>query len=427
MVLSNNQIRKLGDRLRNADCNKANILSEDLQLLQEFRIAHKDSLVFVFNELSKVSKTVHKDRIVSFRTKKIDTILSKLVRQPEMELDRMGDIAGCRCIVQSVNAVYEIAKILDSKFTVKAKDMIKNPDNDGYKSLHLYVRSKEHPNMKTVEIQLRTMEQHNWATLVEIMDVVFETKIKEGGRSKPKLNEFLYLFSNLLSLEIIQKNNLVKIEMEYKIYSKLLETFQSNIIKLRKEWMSFEKISGEDNFLVFEVNPETKITNCTIFSNYKEAEDFYYNKFISASGDLLVTHLNSTDFKKMNIAYSNYILTNHHFQDAWLDFLLDHVEKLVDKLDIEHILLIGPQISELIGKDKSSTIANRGVLDKELISQKIDVGDFLKLNKWFEERDVINEQRISKINEIGNKLNQRLEVKMKGNIFTRIRKVLKSI
>ena len=51
--------------------------------------------------------------------------------------------------------------------------------DSGYRSIHLNVRLKG--DKRVVEIQLRALEHHNWATLVEITDLLFRTKLKELG------------------------------------------------------------------------------------------------------------------------------------------------------------------------------------------------------------------------------------------------------
>ena len=44
---------------------------------------------------------------------------------------------------------------------------------------------------KVIEIQIRSLEQHNWATLVEISDLLFQSKLKEFNDKKcPDLYEF---------------------------------------------------------------------------------------------------------------------------------------------------------------------------------------------------------------------------------------------
>ena len=107
---------------------------------------------------------------------------------------RTGDIAGCRCIVDSLQDIYTIKEALEKRFQkVKFEDYIENvPENDdGYRALHLYV--KDEKNEKSVEIQIRTKNQHNWATFVEIIDVI--------QRSRDKPNH--YIHCNLQRIEVL--------------------------------------------------------------------------------------------------------------------------------------------------------------------------------------------------------------------------------
>jgi ppGpp synthetase/RelA/SpoT-type nucleotidyltranferase len=109
---------------------------------------------------------------------------------------RMWDIGGCRCILKDENSVYKLKSIIEndkSLEVIKEYDYIKEPQVDGYKSVHLFV--KHTCSDKVIEVQLRSLENHNWATLVEISDLLFDSKLKEYGQDK-KLLEFHKLLSN---------------------------------------------------------------------------------------------------------------------------------------------------------------------------------------------------------------------------------------
>jgi len=120
--------------------------------------------------------------IVTYRIKRLESIISKLKREPGRELDRMWDIDGwCRCILYSQSSVEKVYQDLKKKFNVR-REKNYNQDNkyDGYSGIHLYIDEPE--NGKVIKIQLRTVKQHNWATLVEIIDLVYNKKIKEGEK-----------------------------------------------------------------------------------------------------------------------------------------------------------------------------------------------------------------------------------------------------
>lgn len=111
------------------------------------------------------------------RLKSPESIMEKLVRRnlpitlSSME-DTLADIAGIRVICSFVHDVYLLADALisqDDITLIKIKDYIKNPKENGYRSLHLIVSVPifllhEKKEMK-VEIQLRTIAMDSWATL----------------------------------------------------------------------------------------------------------------------------------------------------------------------------------------------------------------------------------------------------------------------
>lgn len=407
-LLSNTQIKKLGERIRNNSCEKEKITKEDLIHLQNFRLSFKDSLNEIFQVLNEESKQVHKNRIVSFRMKKIDTIISKLNREKGMDLERMGDIAGCRCIVQSESAITKIVERLSKKnYELKINDKISIPDDDGYRALHIYVKSKNCKINRTVEIQLRTFEQHYWSTLVEIIDVIFDTTIKIGDNSIPDLVEFLKLYSDKDNLKIKDKVKLINIENKLNIYNQLNETFRKNIINLRMRWNTLDNFSN-DMFILFEVDQDTKEAKFTVFKDYIEAEEIYFNKFNSSDEDLLVAHLNISNFKQLATAYSNYVLTNHDFQDSWIEFCTQTANLLIDKFDLDNLSTVSKSITNLFENVEDILDSDVNEIDNQFNKRKMDVDQFLKLNIWIKEREDAQDERYQKYNA----LQKRLELKI---------------
>ncbi len=84
----------------------------------------------------------------------------------------LNDIAGVRVICSFAEDVYTLAEALlkqDDIMLIEAKDYVKKPKPNGYRSLHLIVSvpiylAKEKRSMK-VEIQLRTIAMDSWASL----------------------------------------------------------------------------------------------------------------------------------------------------------------------------------------------------------------------------------------------------------------------
>ena len=97
---------------------------------------------------------------------------------------------------------------------------------------------------RKVEIQLRTIEQHNWATLVEIVDLIYGTKIKEGKIDNKDLKYFLYLFSKKNDLLKKEIKDLISIEQKSRIYEKMCNVFSKNFLKITNHVQMSDKFHG---------------------------------------------------------------------------------------------------------------------------------------------------------------------------------------
>ena len=78
-MMTNKQINKLGDRIAYAKSVDL-VTREDLDMLQDFRKAYKDPLAKTFNRLLVLAGKVDKGAIVTYRIKRINTIIRKLQR-----------------------------------------------------------------------------------------------------------------------------------------------------------------------------------------------------------------------------------------------------------------------------------------------------------------------------------------------------------
>ena len=194
---SKNQIRKLGDTIRQEGLNSS---EETLLKLQEYRTSYKDSLAEVFAVVNEESNKFGNTSITTYRIKRIDSVIRKLHRIPTMELDRMWDIAGCRSILYKEADIYKLKEAIGKRLFIKdVNDYCEKPQSSGYRSIHIYACiNKDDKNV--IEIQLRSTFHHNWATLVEIIDFVYDKKIKEGERNI-ELEQFHLLMSKKTNLK----------------------------------------------------------------------------------------------------------------------------------------------------------------------------------------------------------------------------------
>ena len=314
-VMTNGEIDRLGQRIGQGN----NVSKDDLEMLQEYRKTFQEPISHVFDFVLKAARKIDKQCIVTYRIKRIDTIIEKLRRfknnnNGPMSFSRMWDIAGCRCIFNgtSEKRIYQLRDMIQQEYGMQCKinDYVANPRPSGYRSLHIYVKDKE--TQKPVEIQIRNTKHHNWATLVEIVDLLYETKNKEQ-QSSGRLGRFLYLYSNATSLLEKEFSEMLKIERKMKVFERMSNVLTRNYLQIRKQWIKQKQIG---NFFVITAN--RKYSEILSFPSFLEAEKAYYEKYLdNKDSNIVLTHLNSPDFNQISMAYSNYMLAMHAFFDDY--------------------------------------------------------------------------------------------------------------
>ena len=114
---------------------------------------------------------------IKTRLKSMESIMDKLYRKKlPFEVSTveacLTDVAGIRVICPFLEDIYRLADCLlqqDDVKLIRMKDYIREPKNNGYRSLHLIVEipiflQNEKKQMK-VEVQLRTIAMDFWASL----------------------------------------------------------------------------------------------------------------------------------------------------------------------------------------------------------------------------------------------------------------------
>ena len=96
------------------------------------------------------------------------------------------DVAGVRVICCYIDDVYRIADMLlkqDDVTLLRVSDYIKNPKDNGYRSLHIVVTTpiflSERKEYIPVEIQLRTVDMDFWASLEHQIHYKNEKEVPE--------------------------------------------------------------------------------------------------------------------------------------------------------------------------------------------------------------------------------------------------------
>lgn len=308
-MVSNTRINKIGE---NIAARGGEITPEELEQLQEFRTSFSKPLVNVFNITRELADKVNQSSILAFRLKRIDTIINKLSREKEMDLSRMGDIGGIRCIFYNEAEIYKAKVLIENTFESggKTRDYIKEIHRDiGYKSVHMYV--KDPISQKRIEIQLRTRNHHNWATLIEITDLLYDLRLKElGFESNEKFGKFHALMSSDKELSKVEAELVYEVLDKYDFISVLSKTFRKNNAEVKKRWSSEEK---NNSFFLIEASKKD-IPVLKSFKTFEEAEHAYFEKYKeNSSAEIVLTSIKKPNFKQISVAYANYILSYHTF------------------------------------------------------------------------------------------------------------------
>lgn len=181
----------------------------DLKIIDQWREAHRH----VLNTFQAILRTRTRGLpiTVAQRHKRRKTILDKLNRFPKMQLSRMDDVAGCRLIFDSIDALYCFRdNFLSARFKHQIRndrdkyDYIKRPKSTGYRGIHdvysynVNSSNGDKYNGLLLEIQYRTLVQHTWATTVEVVGHVAESqpKFEQGDK---RYHEAMALASELFA------------------------------------------------------------------------------------------------------------------------------------------------------------------------------------------------------------------------------------
>lgn len=202
---SRTKIINAGKTIRQADANDD--VHSAVAIIDNWRAAHAFPLHIIYMHLRGMCPN-DSNFIVAERLKRLDSIISKLQREKNMNLWTMQDLGGCRVIVPSIKDVYNFAEKYDQSrkrhILKKTYDYIQNPKTTGYRSLHkvyeYHSDKKDTYNRNMlIEIQYRTHLQHLWATAVETMGLFTKESIKAGYGSED-VKRFFVLVSALFAM-----------------------------------------------------------------------------------------------------------------------------------------------------------------------------------------------------------------------------------
>lgn len=152
-------------------------ITNDLMSCYRCAIMEIETKFRVLNERFSLAHDRNPIDNIQSRLKSPKSIYEKLIRKNlpltvQAIEDNLFDIAGVRVVCSFVDDIYLLADCLlqqDDITLIKRKDYIKNPKENGYRSLHLIVEVpiflQDEKKIMKVEVQLRTIAMEFWANL----------------------------------------------------------------------------------------------------------------------------------------------------------------------------------------------------------------------------------------------------------------------
>lgn len=164
-----------------------------LATVNYWREIHAEALQRALEDTERLD-SVDSDVLVAGRIKKLATIVDKLNRPgTPSDLQTMYDIAGCRLVVPDMAALDRVCEDLSGLLAFDAPktsrhDYIAHPKPSGYRGRHviLHYCDLECGHKLFVEVQVRTVLQHAWATAVEMHDVAVKSRLKFNEIDNPE-------------------------------------------------------------------------------------------------------------------------------------------------------------------------------------------------------------------------------------------------
>lgn len=148
-----------------------------LMMMYQSAIREVTTKLEILNDELSLNNRNNPIQFIKARTKQPLSIANKLKRlgkeiTVESIMSSLNDVAGIRVICSFIDDVYKIADMLtkqDDILLIEAKDYIKNPKPNGYRSYHLIIEIpvffSDRKQCMRVEIQIRTVAMDFWASL----------------------------------------------------------------------------------------------------------------------------------------------------------------------------------------------------------------------------------------------------------------------
>ncbi|MDP3073955.1 MAG: RelA/SpoT domain-containing protein [Opitutaceae bacterium] len=358
-IYSRNRVDKAGDVLvNNKEWNQYLLwddLDEAIGIINNWRAAHAYPLNALTTRLKATAYEVSPQALIAQRLKRIEAIKFKMERSREsgrvFGLSTMQDIGGCRAVFPTVKHVEALRDFYCSagernrnrgSELTKMFDYIKEPKPDGYRGVHFVFRYRGQTRSSLrgkgstawdrskfdglkIEIQIRSILQHQWASAVETAGRYTRQNIK-GSAGEAKWSRFFSLTGSAIAMledrPTIAKTPTTQAGLigEIQKHGEQLELLRSytspNII--------FPKGGKEGDVFVLVVDPERGQVEARPFQRRRlvAAQEAYFSteRTIRSQVGVEAVLVGVNSEEQLKIAYPSYYLDARDFVKTIMGF-----------------------------------------------------------------------------------------------------------
>lgn len=319
---------------------------EALSVINNWRASHNFPLNTFQMRLRAQARKINPDSLVAQRIKRLASIKHKLERFPDMKMAQIQDIGGCRAIMKDVTEVDQLVNIYKHESRgvkhklAKEQNYISNPKESGYRGVHLVYKyqsdkSKVYDDMR-IEVQIRTLVQHAWATAVEIVGTFIKQSLKSSQGEQDWLRFFALMGSAIAVSEGKPEipntsSNLQELRDEIIYLSSKLDV-EGHLTAFRKsiEVLGVDRKVSNAHYYLLEldtvagrviIKPYAHSQLLTASADYETLE----KRIVNETRDAVLVSADSIDALKL--AYPNY------YMDA--DIFLTHLNNFTSTGHIE--------------------------------------------------------------------------------------------
>lgn len=195
--------------------------SKDLMSCYRCAIMEIETKFRVLNERFSLTHDRNPIDDIQSRLKSPESIRDKLLRKNlpftlETIEKHLFDIAGVRIVCSFIDDIYMLADCLlqqDDITLIKRKDYIRQPKENGYRSLHLIVEVpiflQDRKKLMKVEVQFRTIAMESWANLEHQLRYKKSLPADIVEKTEKKLSDCAKL-SNLLDTQMQEIKDVIE-------------------------------------------------------------------------------------------------------------------------------------------------------------------------------------------------------------------------